>query len=103
MQYPIFVSVREAGRLLSLGRTSIYALLNDGSLTSVKMQRSRRIFFSSIVAHSLRCLNEGKTPNSNSILVGNHESPSEVVAEKLARVLCNVIPTAAPLINSETR
>ena len=42
------VSVSEAGRLLSIGRTHLYELLDDGRLKSVKIGRSRRILVNSI-------------------------------------------------------
>lgn len=41
-------SISEAAKALSLGRTSIYALINDGRLETVKIGRRRLIKVSSI-------------------------------------------------------
>lgn len=42
-QQPLLLSVAEAGRLLGQCRSSIYELLAQGRLGSVKVGRSRRI------------------------------------------------------------
>jgi excisionase family DNA binding protein len=45
---PIAVSVNDAARMLSLGRTSIYALINEGRLDTVKIGRRTLITTESI-------------------------------------------------------
>jgi excisionase family DNA binding protein len=45
---PIAVSVRDAAKALSLGRTSIYAMIGDGRLDSFKVGRRTLITMSSI-------------------------------------------------------
>ena len=47
---PIATSVKEAAKALSLGRTSIYALINDGRLETVKLGRRTLIKIASIRA-----------------------------------------------------
>lgn len=42
------ISVAEAAESLNLGRTSIYALINDGSLQTIKIGRRRLIKIESI-------------------------------------------------------
>jgi excisionase family DNA binding protein len=39
----LLLTVEEAAALLSLGRTSVFALIKSGSLRSVQIGRSRRI------------------------------------------------------------
>jgi excisionase family DNA binding protein len=45
---PLLVSPREACRLLSIGLTRLYEILNTGELDSVLIGRSRRISVASI-------------------------------------------------------
>lgn len=45
---PFTTSIAEAGRALSLGRTSIYALIDEGRLESIKIGRRRLIKVDSI-------------------------------------------------------
>lgn len=47
---PIVTSVNDAARALSLGRTSIYALINEGRLETVKLGRRTLIKVESIRA-----------------------------------------------------
>lgn len=44
------LTVAETMRRLSLGRTKVYELLNEGHLQSVKIGRSRRILIESLEA-----------------------------------------------------
>lgn len=39
---PVLISVKEAAKALSLGRTTVYELINDGQLETVKLG-SRRL------------------------------------------------------------
>jgi excisionase family DNA binding protein len=39
----LLLTVSEAARFLSIGRSSIYVLMRDGALPSVKVGRSRRV------------------------------------------------------------
>lgn len=36
---PLAISINDAAKVLSLGRTSIYALINDGKLDAFKLGR----------------------------------------------------------------
>ncbi len=45
---PIVTSINEAAKALSLGRTSIYALIREGRLEAVKMGRRTLIKVESI-------------------------------------------------------
>lgn len=40
---PITISINDAAKALGLGRTSIYALINEGRLETVKFGRRRLI------------------------------------------------------------
>lgn len=53
---PIFVTVNEAKRLLSIGHTRIYELMRSGDLEHVKSGGKTLIFYESVVryAESLR-------------------------------------------------
>jgi excisionase family DNA binding protein len=53
---PIFVTVNEAKRLLSLGHTTVYQLMNDGALERVKSGGKTLISYESVTryAESLR-------------------------------------------------
>jgi excisionase family DNA binding protein len=45
---PLAVSVNEAAKVLSLGRTSIYVMIGDGRLESLKLGRRTLITTASI-------------------------------------------------------
>jgi excisionase family DNA binding protein len=45
---PVLVTVEEAARILSIGRTACYMLVLKGKLQSVKIGRSRRVVLSSL-------------------------------------------------------
>jgi excisionase family DNA binding protein len=45
---PLLVSVKEARRLIGVGNTRIYALINDGSLETVRIGKRRMIRYSSL-------------------------------------------------------
>jgi excisionase family DNA binding protein len=45
---PLFVSITDAAKALSLGRTSIYQLINAGELETRKMGRRRLVMVASI-------------------------------------------------------
>lgn len=47
---PLLLSPEEAARLLSIGRTQVFALLSTGDLESVRVGRLRRIPFDACVA-----------------------------------------------------
>lgn len=57
---PIATSVKEAAKAMSLGRTSIYALIKEGRLHTVKLGRRTLIRVDSI--HAL--LSQGDTRNA---------------------------------------
>jgi excisionase family DNA binding protein len=40
---PLLLTVEQAGQVLAIGRTAVYALLGSGVLASVRIGRSRRI------------------------------------------------------------
>lgn len=44
----LLISINEAARALNLGRTSIYALINEGKLETRKMGRRRLVTTASI-------------------------------------------------------
>ncbi len=45
---PIFVSIADACNALSIGRTSLYELINDGTLETRKMGRRRLVLAASL-------------------------------------------------------
>jgi excisionase family DNA binding protein len=45
---PLLISVQEAARMLSIGRTSIYQLMNSGELETMKLGRRRLITIESL-------------------------------------------------------
>jgi excisionase family DNA binding protein len=45
---PLLVSVKEARRLIGVGNTRIYALINDGSIETVRVGKRRLIRYSSL-------------------------------------------------------
>ena len=45
---PLLVSVKEARRLIGVGNTRIYDLINDGSLETVRIGKRRMIRYSSL-------------------------------------------------------
>lgn len=53
---PLLISVQEAARTLSVGRTSIYQLIKSGELETMKLGRRRLI-----TIQSLRRLTEGQS------------------------------------------
>ena len=45
---PLLISINETAKALNLGRTSIYALINEGKLDSRKMGRRRLVTTESV-------------------------------------------------------
>ncbi|WP_299191295.1 helix-turn-helix domain-containing protein [uncultured Erythrobacter sp.] len=45
---PLLVSITETAQTLNLGRTSVYALINEGKLETRKMGRRRLVTVASI-------------------------------------------------------
>ncbi|QPQ54386.1 helix-turn-helix domain-containing protein [Allosphingosinicella flava] len=52
---PIAVSIEETGKALSLGRTKIYELINEGRLATFKVGRRTLVRVESIRALGERC------------------------------------------------
>jgi len=52
------LTVEEAARRLSLGRTTLYALLKDGQITSVRVGRLRRIPAEALDTYTARLIAE---------------------------------------------
>jgi len=50
MQEKYLCSIRETISLMGMGRTSVYGLINDGSLKSVKIGSRRLVRIDSIIA-----------------------------------------------------
>jgi excisionase family DNA binding protein len=46
---PILLTPEQAARALGLGRTTVYALIRDGELRSVRLGRARRVPYASLV------------------------------------------------------
>jgi len=90
MEYPIFLTRSEACKVLRIGNTSLHARINDGSLQTAKMGRGTRITFASVIAYTIRCLQEGNgTTSQAEILESADEVQSWLLAEHLARQLCH--------------
>lgn len=53
---PLLVTVEEAARRLSIGRTAAYLLVLNGELQSVKIGRTRRVVVASLKAYIQRLL-----------------------------------------------
>jgi excisionase family DNA binding protein len=51
-----FATVDQVAKFLSLSRATIYALMNDGSLPSAKMGKSRRLPWSAVKAYGARAM-----------------------------------------------
>jgi excisionase family DNA binding protein len=45
---PLLVSVRNAARILAVGRTTVYELIGAGELEAIQIGRSRRVPVSSL-------------------------------------------------------
>ena len=45
---PLFVSINQTAKALSIGRTSVYELINSGELDTKKMGRRRLVTVASI-------------------------------------------------------
>ena len=59
---PLLVPIVEAGRMLGVSRTSVYALIDAGRLPVVKIGRSARIPHESIVALVAELLTSNGSP-----------------------------------------
>jgi excisionase family DNA binding protein len=53
---PLLVTVEEAARRLSIGRTATYMLVLKGELQSVKIGRTRRVLVASLIDYIQRLL-----------------------------------------------
>ena len=54
----ILLTVEEAARRLSIGRTTMYALLKDGQINSVRIGRLRRIPSEALTVYTARLIAE---------------------------------------------
>jgi hypothetical protein len=105
MQYPIYVSVSEASRLLSLGKTSIFARIKRWVAQGSEMGRSTRITFSSVIEYARSCL---KDWDNACVLCDASRvceyTPTQAIAAHFACRLCNTHrePTQAPAIVANT-
>jgi excisionase family DNA binding protein len=52
------LTVEEAAQRLSVGRTTMYALLKDGHINSVRIGRLRRVPADALIAYTTRLLTE---------------------------------------------
>ena len=52
------LTVEDAARRLSVGRTTVYALLKDGQINSVRIGRLRRIPAEALTAYTTRLIAE---------------------------------------------
>lgn len=57
---PVLVTVEEAARRLSIGRTSAYMLVLSGELKSVKIGRTRRVIVASLQEYIAKLLEREK-------------------------------------------
>lgn len=55
---PLLVTVEEAARRLSIGRTATYMLVLRGELQSVKIGRTRRVVVKSLEAYVAKLLHD---------------------------------------------
>jgi excisionase family DNA binding protein len=51
-----FASIREAARFLSVGRSTVYKLMEEGSLRYAKVGKCRRIPWRALREYAERCL-----------------------------------------------
>jgi len=51
MPEPLLVDVKEAGRMLGIGRTRVYELLNEGAFRSVTIGKLRRVLVADLEAY----------------------------------------------------
>lgn len=58
----IFASIRETGSTLGLGRSTIYRMINDGQLETVKMGSRRLVRIASIEAVAADSQQTARTP-----------------------------------------
>jgi excisionase family DNA binding protein len=61
---PVLLTPEQAARALGLGRTTVYALIRDGELRSVRLGRSRRIPYAHLIEFVER-LNAIPVPRSS--------------------------------------
>ncbi len=55
---PVLITVEEAARRLSIGRTATYMLVLKGELQSVKIGRTRRVVVASLTAYITKLLKQ---------------------------------------------
>lgn len=58
LEPPMLVTVEEAARRLSIGRTAAYMLVLRGEIQSVKIGRTRRVVVKSLEAYIQRLLHD---------------------------------------------
>jgi excisionase family DNA binding protein len=61
---PVLLTPEQAARALGLGRTTVYALIREGELRSVRLGRSRRIPYANVIEFVER-LNAIPVPSSS--------------------------------------
>ena len=95
---PLAVNVREACRLTSLSRTTIYKLLTAGQLSAVKAGRRTLILVASIRHLALENLSDLAKPSCNAIQCSKCH-PAHTTSSHLG----DQIDVSQPLFSAETR
>lgn len=70
----LLLTVAEAARTLSIGRSTIYNLMRDGALASVKVDRSRRVSAAALLAYV-------EHPNESLDTISPSADPSDSCAQ----------------------
>ena len=82
------VAPKMARRMLSIGLTQLYELLNSGELSSLRVGRSRRILVASIHAYVGKLIAQSRPPSKSPTprpvtprRDGDAEAPSVIISE----------------------
>ena len=91
MQYPIFITVAQATKLLAVGKTTIYRLILSKKLRAAKINSGTRITFASVIEYALEELAAvSGVAELSEILVGESAALASMMAERYATQLCYI-------------
>ncbi len=56
---PLTISIEDGAALLGIGRTTMFKLMKEGAIPTIKIRNSRRVRTADVVAYLDSCVEEG--------------------------------------------
>lgn len=90
VEYPIFITIPETQKILGLGRTTVYKLIDLEQLEKVKLGRCSRVTLSSVIHFSYRAIQDARFGGAKKInFPTDLELEPPVIPDHFASLLCH--------------